>query len=209
MSNPGSISILLEELRTGDEPAFEQFFDRFFDRLKSVARKRVSVRDRKVVDDEDLAVWAMNTFQRCVRDGMYPKIRNRQDVWKFLVSILERKSVDHIRRQHAEKRGGGEVRGESVFEDQNQPRVIERVCIEKSNFELMVDFLDVLDVIVDRLNDPLLGEVLAAKFAGHSTKEIANITGKSVSSVDRKLRLIRTIIARDKDLGFVSSSDID
>ena len=207
MSNPGSISILLEELRAGDEPAFEQLFNRFFDRLKSVARKRVSVRDRKVVDDEDLAVWAMNTFQRCVRDGMYPKIQNRRDIWKFLVSILERKSVDHIRRQHAEKRGGGDVRGESVFEDQNQPRVIERVCMEKSNFEMMVDFMDVLDVIVDRLNDPVLGEVLAAKFAGHSTKEISRITGMSVSSVDRKLKLIRTIIAKDKDLGFLSSSN--
>jgi len=209
MSNPGSITILLDNLRSGDEAAVEKLFPRFFDRLKAVARKRVSVRDRKVVDDEDLAVWAINTFQRCIRDGMYPKILNRDDVWKFLVSILERKSVDHIRKQHAEKRGGGEIRGESVFEDQDQPRFLERVCLEKVNFEVMVDFLDVMDVIVDRLKDPGLGEILAAKFAGNTSQEIAELTGRSVSSVDRKLRLIRNVIAEDRDIEFGSDTHLD
>jgi len=131
----------------GDEAAVEKLFHRFFDRLRSVARKRVSVRDRKV--------------------------------------------------------------GESIFEDQNQSRVLERVCLEKVDFELVVDFFDVLDVIVDRLKDPELGEILAAKFAGNTSQEIAQLIGRSVSSVDRKLRLIRNVIVEDRDIEVWPSTDLD
>lgn len=209
MSSPGSITVLLNKLRSDDESAVEQIFTRFFEQLKSVARRRLSVRDRKVVDDEDLALWAINTFQRCVRDGMYPKMRNRDDVWKFLVSILERKTVDHIRTQHAEKRGGGQIRGESFFEDQDHPRMMESLCSDRFDFEVMVDFLDVIESLIIRLKDPELGEILTARFAGHTIKEIADRMDRSVSSVDRKLRLVRKIIAEDKDIGLAPTADFN
>ena len=207
MSSQGSISIVLDQLRSDDVTAVDKIFYRFFDRLKSVARKRISVRDRKVVDDEDLALWAIYTFQRCIRDGLYPQVRDRNDVWKFLVSILERKSVDHIRIQHAEKRGGGQIRAESFFErPEQQTRMLESVSADEVNFEVLVDFLDVIDAIVLRLDDPELGEILEARFAGHTIKEIAMRLGRSASSVDRKLRLVRKIILEDRDIGIGSAT---
>ncbi len=195
---------MLDDLRSGDDDALEEIFGRFFDRLKSVARRRVSVRDRKVVDDEDLALWAINTFQRCVREGMYPKIRNRVDVWRFLVSILDRKSVDHLRKQRADKRGGGFVRGESFFEETEEARFIEQIGTREASFEMVVDFLDVIEAIVQRLDTPSLRVVLTDKFAGYTVKEISARTGMSVATINRKLKLVRNIVAEEKDLGFSS-----
>jgi len=204
----GSVTILLNRFRSGDETALNKLFDRFFERLRTVARKRIPVRDRKVVDDEDLAVWAMNTFQQCVRDGKYKEIGDRNDLWKFLVSILDRKSIDHLRKQHAEKRGGGNVRGESVFEDQDRSRAIEKFFLQEKNIEVIADFHDAVQSICQRLDDPGMAEIVAAKMAGFTYEEIAKQIGKSVSSVVRKLRLVRNIIAEDQDFGF-RTTDID
>ena len=44
--------------------------------------------------------------------GRFPELDDRQDLWKVLVMLTARKAVDQLRRGHAQKRGGGLVRGE-------------------------------------------------------------------------------------------------
>jgi len=198
MSNPGSITILVDQLRSGDDLALERLFAHFFERLRAVARHRVTARDRKILDDEDLAICAIDAFQQAIRAGLYSELGNREEVWRFLVAIVERQSVDHLRKLHAVKRGGGNVRGESVFEEHDEGRALENLCIDALNMEVMTDFLDAIDSIVQKLDDPELAEIVAARIAGHTNDEIATQLGKSVSSVERKLRLVRSIISQEQ-----------
>ena len=42
-------------------------------------------------------------------------MREEEDLWKLLVTVTARKAVAHLRRARRKSRGGGDVRGESVF----------------------------------------------------------------------------------------------
>ncbi|MBM4092203.1 MAG: hypothetical protein FJ276_22660 [Planctomycetes bacterium] len=43
-------------------------------------------------------------------------LENREDLWQVLAMLTERRAIAERRRECADKRGGGNNRGESVFE---------------------------------------------------------------------------------------------
>ncbi len=187
MSLNGSFSMMLSKLKRGDESAVREVWDRFFEPLQKLALERVNAQDRKTRDEEDLALSAINAFQHCVRNGRYESIDDRNDVWHLLVTIVERKAIDHVRREHAQKRGAGNVHGDSFSAGLNHFAEI------GLNHEQRVDFLDELHSVMARLDDPSLIKVVNAKIQGFTNAEIAEEIGRSVSSVERKLRLARQI----------------
>ena len=193
ISPEGSFTQMLSRLKTGDENAVKAVWDRFFEPLQRLAGDRVNARDRKVRDEEDLALSAINAFQECVRNGRYTSIENRNDVWHLLVTIVERKAIDHVRRERAQKRGAGNVRGDSFSKGLNYYADV------RLDHEQSVDFLEHLNTSLRRLNDPELVEVVFRKIEGYSNLEIATRIGKSMSSVERKLRLARQIWTEIED----------
>lgn len=194
MHEPGSISILIEDLKLGDDDAIRTIWDRFFEPLRLFARTKLPIRNRRVVDDEDIASCAINSFQDSLRKGKYPGIKNRDDIWKFLVTVVDRNSIDCIRRQKAMKRGGGMLRGESVFHDLGESsRGLECFGKTEVSSEAVVDFIDKLDHLLTKLDEEELKTVLLARLVGDSIDEIAEKVGKSISSVERKLKIIRKI----------------
>lgn len=187
ISSEGSFSQMLVQLKQGDECALRMLWDRFFEPLQRLAIERVNARDRRVKDEEDLALSAINAFHECLKNGRYSSIESSNDVWRLLVTIVENKAIDHIRKEHAEKRGDGKVRGDSYFYGANY------LAEMNLNHEERIDFLDHLKTCLLKLDDPLVQEVVFRKIEGFNNKEIASKIGKSISSVERKLRLARQI----------------
>ncbi len=194
MTDSGTFSCLLERLRAGDEGEIRKLWDRYFEPLKQFARHRVDARYRKTHDDEDLALSAINAFQKCLQDGRYAEVDGQNDIWRLLVAITEKKAIDHLRRQHAKKRGEGTMRGESFFVAPNGEQggisQIEHCVLDH---EFAVDFFDQLQCLFQKLDDPDLIRIVRARIEGYTNAEIALQIGKSVSSVERKLRLARDI----------------
>jgi len=54
-------------------------------------------------------------------------------------------------------------------------------------------FADALDHLIDRLQDPILKTIALRKLDGQSAEEIGAFLGTSTRTIDRKLRLIRTL----------------
>ena len=187
ISSEGSFAHMLSQLKKGDESAIRTLWDRFFEPLQRLAIERVNVRDRKIRDEEDLALSAINAFQECLKNGRYSSIENTNDVWHLLVKIVENKAIDHVRRERAVKRGAGNVRGDSYLNGMGYFAEIDM------NHEERIDFLDHLRTNLLKLEDAAVQEVVFRKIEGFSNKEIAAKIGKSVSSVERKLRLARQI----------------
>lgn len=187
ISFEGSFSQMLIQLKQGEECAIQKLWDRYFEPLQRLAVERVNVKDRKMRDEEDLALSAINAFQESIKNGRYSSIEEPNDLWQLLVTIVEHKAIDHVRHEHAKKRGAGNVRGDSLIEGMG--------CIAEfdMNHEERVDFLDHLKINLLKLEDPTVQEVVFRKFEGFSNKEIAVKLGKSISSVERKLRLARRI----------------
>ena len=119
-------------------------------------------------------------------------------MWKLLVAITGMKSVDQIRRQTAKKRGGGDMRGNSVIANTADEA--------NAGFEQFADaalspaFLAELDeqqtVLLNALHDDVQRQIARQRLEGMSNEEIANSTGISVRSVERKIKLIREIWTR-------------
>jgi hypothetical protein len=60
-----------------------------------------------VKDEEDVALSAFDSVIEGVGQGRFPRLDDRDDLWRILVAIARRKVIDELRRQDRGKNGGG------------------------------------------------------------------------------------------------------
>jgi DNA-directed RNA polymerase specialized sigma24 family protein len=195
MSDP-SATVLLEQLKAGPDPAAAQaLWRQYFDRLTALARRRLTARTRRAADEEDVALSALDSFFRGVADGRFPRLDDRDDLWQVLVLLTERKAIDRVRRETAAKRGGGAVRGDSVFArpDDSTRGGAEQVAESGPSPEFAALFADECGWLLRRLGDADLQQVALLKLEGHTNEEIAARIGRTVRSVQRKLDTSRAV----------------
>jgi DNA-directed RNA polymerase specialized sigma24 family protein len=149
-----------------------------------------------VVDEEDVVVSAFETFFRRTQEGQFPQLDDRDDLWQLLVAITERKAINQLRNQTRLKRGGGRVRGESVFrrgDNDDLPGNLDgRPGIEPTP-DMAALLAEDLRLLLERLTDDELRKIALLKMEGWTNPEIAAKTGRSLPTIERRLRLIRDI----------------
>ena len=113
----GSITHWLGDLRGGDLAAAQPLWERYFSKLVVLARAKLVKRrqPRVEADEEDAALSAFNSFCTGVRQGKFPKLADREDLWKILMTITVRKAYAQIQRQKRLKGGGGRVVEEAAL----------------------------------------------------------------------------------------------
>ena len=200
MSDPASVSLWIEQLKQGDEHAGLEIWNRYISNLIDVARNKLRDVSKRTSDEEDLVISAFNAFLMGIRADRFTDLHSRSDLWQVLVMLTERKAIDQIRRQNSQKRGGGRVRGESVFENADtqsgRPQGIASAVDTDLSPEFAIQFADQVQVCMNRLDDDLLRRIVLLRLEGYSNKEIASNVGCSLSSVERKMRLIRHLWAK-------------
>src|SRR3954463_2679225 len=114
--NPGeSVSGWMSLLREGDPAAAQRLWELYFHRLVGLARVKLQGQPRRAADEEDVALSAFASFCRAAEAGRFPQLGDRDDLWRLLVTVTERKAYNLVRDQRRLKRGGGAVQGEAVF----------------------------------------------------------------------------------------------
>src|SRR4051794_29187265 len=88
----GSVSRWLGDLKAGDEAAVQPLWERYFARLVTLARARLRAGRRGAADEEDAALSAFNSFCTGVARGRFPRLADRDDLWRLLVVITARKA---------------------------------------------------------------------------------------------------------------------
>ena len=109
MASSGSVSRWIPGLKAGDDQATEQLWNRYYDKLITLAQRKLESAPCRMADGEDVALDAFAAFCRAARQGRFPRLSDRQDLWRILLKITGDKAVDHIRRESAQVRGGGTV----------------------------------------------------------------------------------------------------
>ena len=104
-----SISQWLEDLKSGDQVAAQQLWERYFEGLVTFARRKLGSVPRAIDDEEDIALSAFGSFCRQASAGRFPQLHDRDDLWKLLFTITERKLINHQKYSQRQKRGGGQV----------------------------------------------------------------------------------------------------
>lgn len=193
-------SVLLQRFKSGRDPAAAQeLWNRYFSRLAELARRRLADRTRRVADEEDVALSAFDSFFRGIDAGRFARLEDGDDLWQILVMLTERKAIDRIRRATAEKRGGGAVRGDSVFApigDSSLTLGFDRASDSEPDPEFAAMFADECEQFLKRLDDDELRRIALLKLEGCSNEEIAARSGRVLRSVQRKVETIRKIWER-------------
>jgi DNA-directed RNA polymerase specialized sigma24 family protein len=190
----GDVTQWLGQLARGDDFAAQQIWERYYEQLVRLARNKLRDSRRREADEEDVVLSAFNSFCQGAAAARFPRLHSRNDLWKLLVTITARKAVSQLRREHAEKRGGGAVRGESIFVERDPSEQDGRIA-DVVGREPTPEFAGLLsgqcEQLLDRLHDESLREIALMKLGGHTDGEIANQLGCALRTVQRKLSRIR------------------
>jgi len=184
------LSQWLHDLSQGDERAAQQLWELYFEKLVRLAKRKMEGLSLRSADEEDVALSAMNSFCRGLAAHRFDEIAGADELWKLLVTITARKVSAQRRLHFAQKRGGGRVRGESIF-DSNDRLGIGEVLGREPSPELAVGFAESCREMIDSLEDETLQKIVLLTLEGYRTPEIAEKLGCVRRTVERKLQLIR------------------
>jgi DNA-directed RNA polymerase specialized sigma24 family protein len=190
MSSPESVSALIERLEAGDHEAAQPLWERYYPRLVELARKHLRGTLRRAADEEDVALSAFDSFCRGVEGGRFPQLKDRDGLWALLVLITVRKAADLANYNRRERRGSGQVRGDSAL----GPLGDEREAADPTP-DVAVQLAEEFQGLLDRLGNDELRSIAVWRLEGYTNAEIAERLGRAEVSVGRRLRLIRKILA--------------
>jgi DNA-directed RNA polymerase specialized sigma24 family protein len=190
----GSVTRLIDDL-AGDEvdTAAAKLWQCYFDRLVRLAHARLKAAPRGAADEEDVALSAFNSFCRGAVQGRFPRLGDRTELWRLLVTITARKAADHLRREFCQRRGGGRVVGEEALNAANPEsgRGLEQVVGREPTPMFVAQVVDECRRLLESLGDEGLRTVVLLRMEGYSNDQIADRLGCGLRSVERKLARIR------------------
>ncbi|MEO1614827.1 MAG: ECF-type sigma factor [Planctomycetota bacterium] len=184
----------LQRVREGDDQATTELWNQYFLRLVRLAAKRLPVNLRRTGDEEDIALSAFNSFIAGLGRDQFPDLSGPDNLWGLLITLTGRKVNAHLRFHTRQKRGGGAVRGESVFVDADDFRKspgISGIAGDDAAADLSVELEEACNVLLDQLPDEQLRQIAVMRMDGFLVDEIAEKLGLSKRATERRLQLIR------------------
>jgi DNA-directed RNA polymerase specialized sigma24 family protein len=183
-----SVTQWLDELRRGDRDAAQRLWERYYPRLVGLARRRLKAAHRRVADEEDVALSAFDSFCRGAAEGRFPRLADRDELWRLLVVITARKAGHLVRREGRLRRGGGAPGGPG-----EAPWELEQVLAGGPTPEFALQVAEEFLRLLGLLGDAELEAVAVWKMQGQTAAQIAERLGCVPRTVERKLRLIRDL----------------
>jgi RNA polymerase sigma factor (sigma-70 family) len=196
MSPDGSVTQWVTALKGGDAAAAQPLWERYHRQLIALARQKLRSARGREADEEDVVQSAFHSFFQAVARDRFPRLDDRDNLWRLLVVITARKALDQLARQHSKRRGGGTVQGESRISPggpAEDEAGIEQVVGEEPTPEFAAQVAEEYQRLLDLLGDETLCRVAVWKMEGLTNDEIAGRLDCSLRSVARKLDTIRTI----------------
>lgn len=185
MSDDASITFWIDKLKAGDQDAAQPLWNRYFQHLVSLAYQRLRGSPRAAADEEDVALSAFTSFCAAAKQGRFPVLNDRDDLWKLLVVITERKSLNLVRDQARLKRGG-RVAAEDA-------PILKEIPGREPTPLFAAQIAEECQRLFDQLDNDILRRIACDKMEGFTNQEIAARHTLALRTVERKLGLIRRI----------------
>jgi DNA-directed RNA polymerase specialized sigma24 family protein len=197
MHPEASVTQWIDRLKARDPDAAQKLWERYFRRLVGLARKKLRSAPRRAADEEDVALSAFDSFCRGAEQGRFPRLDDRLDLWQLLVLLTARKASDLAQHERRQKRGGGAVLDEAALSCPAGSSAPEAALEQIEGLEPTPAFAaqvaEECRRLLERLDSPELRSVALHKVEGYSNEEIAAQLGCGLRTVERRLRLIRSI----------------
>lgn len=180
------LTLLLKQARGGDDAAAGKLYDLVYRDLRQIAQRHLrGPRDPAAPHTTSLVHEAYLRLARA--DGA--DFNDRVHFFAVASRAMRQLLIDHARKRHASKRGGGAIE-------------LELSAVEVATDDRSAELLAV-DEALKRLEafDTRLAQVVEWRFFGGLTEiEIADALGLSERTIKRDWRRARAFLARELDL---------
>src|SRR5262245_44811717 len=194
-----SVTVWIHQLRAGHPEAAQKLWEGYFHRLVGLARAKLRSIPRQAADEEDVALSAFDSFCRGAAGGRFPRLGDRDDLWQVLFTICSRKAAGLTRHEGRAKRGGGAVVQASAVDGAGSVDrdVLAAAAADDPTPAVVAEVTEACGRLLSLLGQGDLRRVATLKMEGYGNAEIAAAIGRSVPTVERKLRDIRRIWGRE------------
>lgn len=196
MSPNHSFDDLMARLRSGDNDAATQVFNRFAGRLIALARRRLDPQILQKMDPEDVLQSVFRSFFRCQAAGQMDDLATWDNLWGMLVVITLRKCGRRLDYFHAACRDVQREVSAPAPADQSGPDW-EATAPEPTPAEAAI-----LTETVEHLMNRLEGrhrQILALSLQGYSAPEISSQVSCTERMVYRVLGRVKEWLERMRD----------
>src|SRR5262245_27105165 len=90
MSGDDSIIGWVRGLEDRNPEAAQRLWERYFAEMVRLAGQKLPRHGRRAFDEEDVALSAFKSFCAGVEQGRFPRLADRDDLWRLLVTITAR-----------------------------------------------------------------------------------------------------------------------
>lgn len=192
MSPEGSVTNWIGQLRAGDQQAAQKLWERYVQRLLGLARRKLGHAPRRAADEDDVVQSAFANLFLGVRQGRFPKLDDRHDLWQVLVLLTDRRATDQLRR--AGRRRDMEI-GESKLsapqDSQSHQAGFAQIAAQEPTPDFAAQVAEQYQGLLASLGDDTLRQIAQWKMEGFTNEEIAQKLGCVTRTVERKLEMIR------------------
>src|SRR5260370_24774327 len=156
-----------------------------------LARKRLRNDRPRVADEEDVALTAFYNLCRGAKQGRFPRLDDRDDLWRVLVALTVRKASKVVRDEGRQKRGirAAPLPGTRGSDTGDTPW--DEVISREPTPELASQIAEECERLFGLLDQSELRSIAIWKMEGYTCEEIAQKLDCTSRTVFRKLGIIR------------------
>ena len=186
------VTAWLRRLEDGQLEAAQPLWDHFCRKLLNLASHRLGQKLKRTYDEEDVAQSAFHSLCRVIADGRHSDLSSRENLWRLLVTITERKIMARFKHETRDKRDIRRSMSEScMFQSGSIATGLDALPSHEPTPEFAIEFAETCNALVDGLHDESLKEVAQLRLTDHSNAEIAELLGLTRRTVERKLLIIK------------------
>jgi DNA-directed RNA polymerase specialized sigma24 family protein len=189
--NSQSVTAWIDQLAGGNEQAAECLWQHISTRVREFARQKLDGYTRRRYDEDDAANSAFHSLCRGLADGRLAA-ENRDALWGLLAVITSRKISAQQRLLKRQKRGGGQLRGDSGFAHVGDAGINE-IKGKQRTPDVLAEISESCAQLLDALPDEMMKRIVLLKFQGAKNAEVALELTCTQRTVERKLERIRRV----------------
>ncbi|QEG21771.1 ECF-type sigma factor [Mariniblastus fucicola] len=199
MEMNSSVTDWITQLRNGHSSACDKLWPFYLQRLTAIICQKLESSRTEVSDEEDVLIDTCEVCFRKIKEGVYPNISSRHDLWRLLTKIATRKSIDQIRRS---RKGVDRLRQEATqtinsTNDSFEVNHIDSFPGAEPTPEFAAMVADESRYRLSQLPEKMV-DVVKLRLQGFTLKEIAAKTGVSLPTVQRYLSFVREAWSQDE-----------
>jgi RNA polymerase sigma factor (sigma-70 family) len=189
----------ISSLKEGDDQAIQKVWERYFEKLVRLARQHLSGLPRRVADEEDVALSAFNSFCQAATQGRFPQLNERESLWKLLITITIRKAKHFRRDQFRLKRDPHRLVDPAPTSTESGSLVspLDNQAADEPTPDFAAEMAEQTEQLLNLLQEKELKQIALWKMDGYTNEEIATGLNCALSTVERRLRLIRDLWSKE------------